>query len=151
MASQYADHLSTLLGHAESRNAMAPPSQPTLPMSAMYNEQFFSGGYSGGQSPISFAPHHDTNAHSWRYTACNSTPFLYHDTEAPDMAKSTRRSEDHPHSPLAGQETSGRTSTIRPNEWLRVKPFIKKIWLEDRKNLEETKTIMWERHKFMAS
>lgn len=116
MASQYTDHLSTLSEHAESRNAMAPPSQPTLPPGAIYSEQYPWGGFNGSHPSPPFGLHHDMNAHSLRYTTYNSTPFSYNNTTAPNMAEPTRQSENYPHPSLVGQESSGRTASIRPNE-----------------------------------
>jgi hypothetical protein len=151
MAQRYSGYFSDAPQHEYHRNAMAPPSLPLSHVTDIYGEQYHVDNFSQSGIPSSSDTFTTVHAQIWHSPAYPPSQNTFSATEGEDLAISHRQSGRHLPVPLDAKDSSGRTATISSAEWQRVKPIIKKLWLEKNNSLEETKTIMAEKHDFTAS
>lgn len=151
---EYIQHTIAGLQHEGYPRAMAAP--PPVSPSTLHQPDSSSNGYlvdfsSGGLSASS-----DTypNAldHSWRTTRASGHPLpVNRPHSALHPSQPSESSAQNAHSYARPQRTSGRTTAITPDIWMRYKSVIHKLWIEDDKPLPEIMATMSEKHHFYAS
>jgi hypothetical protein len=151
MAQRYPGHFNIAPQHADHRTAMAPPSIPLFPAAGMGSEHYHAHDFP--ESGIPFSPSMTTTIHAqiWPSSGYPPTQNTFSAFEVNNLATSSGQIGQDPPVSLDAQDSSGRTRTISSKEWLRVKPIINRLWIQEKRSLEETRVLMAKEYKFTAS